>query len=221
VGEPTGQDPHGFTDLPAEGAWRLLGAHEGHELVRFSTDDGGVVLQGASVGVEDGVPWHIRYRIEVSAELWRVRRAELTDHAGTRLDIRIEEPGSWVVNGKHRADLDGCLDLDLEASVVTNTLPVHRLALSVGQQGESAAGYVRTGGLRLERLDQTYRRLPDRDGRLVFDYASPRFDYRDTLLFGADGLAVDYPGIGVRIPLTTSGPRDLQDPDVCPQTLIR
>lgn len=189
---------HPFRQLPSVGAWRLLGAYEGHEVVRFTTNEGRIVIEGTTVGVEEGLPWSIHYVIDVTPN-WNVLHATISDYAGSRLMIQTDEAGSWVVNGEHRPELNGCLDLDLEASVVTNTLPVHRLSLSVGQQGDSAAAYVRTNGLLLERLDQTYRRLPDTDGKMVFDYESPRFGYRDTLRFGTDGLAVDYPGIGVRV----------------------
>jgi hypothetical protein len=99
-----------------------------------------------------------------------------------------------------RPELGGCLDLDFEASVVTNTLPVHRLGLPLKARGESAAAYVRIHQLAVERLDQTYRRLPNQGDLLAFDYESPRFGYHDKLL-GRDGLVMDYPGIGARVPL--------------------
>ena len=62
--------------------------------------------------------------------------------------------------------------------------------------GEAAAPavYVRTNTLAVERLDQTYRRLPAAHG-FAFEYASPRFGYRASLAFGADGLVEEYPGI--------------------------
>lgn len=187
-----------FAELPSIACWRLQGAYEGFEVVRCALGYAGWLLTGTSVGVEEGLPWTVHYVIDVSAD-WRVRRARLSDLAGTEVSVSTDGAGRWTVNGEHRPELAGCLDLDLEASVVTNTLPVHRLALGVGEQGESAAAYVRTSGLAVERLDQTYRRLPDVDGRLRFDYSSPRFGYRDTLQFGPDGLATDYPGIGIRV----------------------
>jgi hypothetical protein len=119
----------------------------------------------------------------------------------TSLELRTDGNGLWTIGGQHRAELDGCLDLDLEASVVTNTIPVHRLALGVDQEGESPAVFVRSNDLAVERLDHTYRRLPDAEDAFLFDYRSPRFGYHDILRFGSDGLALDYPGIGVRIPL--------------------
>jgi hypothetical protein len=179
----------------------LAGAYEGFEVVRFAPrGDAGTVITGTTVGVEEGVPWSIHYVLDV-ADNWHVRQATVTDQDGVRLDARTDGEGSWTVDGTPRPELDGCLDLDFEASVVTNTLPVHRLALTVGQQGGSAAAYVRSRGLVVERLDQTYRRLPDGDGMMVFDYESPRFGYHDRLRFAPDGLAVDYPGIGVRVAL--------------------
>jgi hypothetical protein len=189
-----------FTELPAAGAWRLKGAYDGHEVVHFAPGDQGIVLRGFTVGVEDGMAWGIHYIIDLTDD-WHVRHASISDHLGTRLELRTDGNGSWTVGGQHRAELDGCLDVDLEASVVTNTIPLHRLALAVEQQGESNAVYVRTVDLATERLDQTYRRLADAGDEIVFEYRSPRFGYHDTLRFGTDGLALEYPGIGERVRL--------------------
>lgn len=191
---------HQFTKLPSVGAWQLLGAYKGFEVVHFTESGKGTVLDGTTLGAEEGVPWNIQYVISTDTN-WHVRDAVVADHSGNRLEIQADGNGSWTVNGKHHPELDGCLDLDFEASVVTNTLPAHRLALPVGGEGESAAVYIRSRGLAVERLDQTYRRLPDKAGLTLFDYRSPRFGYHDTLRFNTDGLAEDYPGIGRRVPL--------------------
>lgn len=189
-----------LTELPDVGAWQLLGAHQGHEVVQFRTGRGWIVLEGITAGVEEGIPWGIHYVIDV-ADDWHVRRASLADHAGTRRELETDGEGSWTIDGEKHPEFHGCLDLDLEASVVTNTIPVHRLALAVGGEGQSAAVYIRSNGLAVERLDQAYRRLADAAGKMRFDYRSPRFGYHHTLVFGADGLAVDYPGIGARLSL--------------------
>jgi uncharacterized protein len=189
-----------FTALPPVGAWRLLGAYEGFEVVRFAAADERTILEGATVGVEQGVAWSIHYVLHIAGN-WHVQRATVSDNRRNRLEIESDDAGSWRVNGQLRPELQGCLDLDFEASVVTNTLPIHRLGLAVGQRGESAAAYIRIQDLAVERLDQQYRRLPDERNELLFEYESPRFGYHDTLHFGPDGLVVTYPGIGARVPL--------------------
>ncbi len=187
-----------FAALPGIGAWRLLGAHDGFEITQFDKNDGRVVLTGTTLGVEGRVPWNLRYVIELDPS-WRTRRAAIEDSNGRRLEVEADGQGRWTINGKHDANLDGCLDLDLEGSVVTNTAPVHRMALAVGEHAEAPAAYVRAAGLTLERLEQTYERLPTEDDSILFDYDSPRFDYRDRIRFAADGLVIDYPNIGARV----------------------
>ena len=91
------------------------------------------------------------------------------------------------------SQLDGLIDVDLEASACTNTLPIHRLPLPLGELTEAPAAYVRALDLSVARLDQTYRRL---DGRR-YDYTSEA-DFRAVLEYDAAGLIVDYPGIAVR-----------------------
>lgn len=189
---------HSFAQLPDRGAWRLTGEREGFEVVRFRFERDGIVLAGTSVGTEGGVPWDVRYVIELESS-WRTRRAVIEAGDGHRVEITRDGAASWTVAGTPALQLDGCVDLDLEVSVVTNTVPVHRLALAVAERADAPAVYVRAQTLTVERLDQTYARLPDEAGVLVFDYASPRFGYRDTLRFAPDGLVLEYPNIGSRV----------------------
>jgi hypothetical protein len=191
-------DGEAFTELPPVASWRLRGAYDGFEVVRFSSDGDALALEGTTVGNEQGVPWTIHHLVEVAAD-WHIRPAHLTDYAGNDVRITTDGAGSRAVDGNPRPDLAGCLDLDLEASLVTNTLSVHRLSLGVDEHAESAAAYVRTNSLAVERLEQTYLHLPDDDGGLRYLYESPRFSYRDSLQFGSDGLVVFYPGIGARV----------------------
>ena len=188
-----------FSPLPSMGAWQLIGAYTGFEVTRFSTTGDQITLHGTSLGVEAGTIWNLDYAIDLDSN-WHVQRAVVNDRAGLRLVVETDGAGrNWRVNGEPRPDLDGYLDFDLEASAVTNTIPVHRLALAVGDKGQSAAAYVRTNGLKVERLAQTYRRIQGKDGFIAFDYESPRFGYHDVLHFARDGLVVEYPEIGKRI----------------------
>ena len=106
--------------------------------------------------------------------------------------------GHWLVDGTAADELDGCLDVDLESSAMTNTFPVHRDELPPGNEASAPATYVRAVDLGIERLEQSYRRLPDEDRNQCFDYRSPAFDFQARLVYDPAGLALDYPGIAVR-----------------------
>ncbi len=49
----------------------------------------------------------------------------------------------WRIDGRPSPHLDGCRDVDLESSALTNALPVHGLGLHVGQGAEAPAACVR------------------------------------------------------------------------------
>jgi uncharacterized protein len=188
-------------DLPASAAWRHLDARVGFEVVFLRRERDGYRLEGHSTAVEDGVAWGIRYALAVDPR-WRARSAHVVgvSELGAReVRLELEENGGWRVDGEAAPPLDGCLDVDLEASAFTNAFPVNRLRLEVGQRAEAPAAYVRAPGLEVERLEQSYVRLPDEGGRTRYDYAAPSFDYRDDLVYDEFGLVLEYPGIAVRV----------------------
>jgi uncharacterized protein len=104
----------------------------------------------------------------------------------------------WRIDGDLARHLDGCRDIDLESSAMTNALPVHRLQLRAGARADAPAAYVRAASLTVERLEQTYLRVTDQAARQRYDYAAPAFDFTCRLVYDEDGLVRDYPGIAVR-----------------------
>jgi hypothetical protein len=102
------------------------------------------------------------------------------------------------VDGKPTTDLDGCFDVDLESSALTNALPAHRLHLEVGERAEAPAVYVRASSLSVDRLEQSYSRLHSPDKGQQFDYEAPAFEFRCRLEYDDRGIVVKYPGIASR-----------------------
>jgi uncharacterized protein len=112
--------------------------------------------------------------------------------------LEADGNGHWLVDGDPARHLDGCLDVDLETSAMTNALPVRRLGLRVAAGAAAPAAFVRAFGQPVERLDQTYARTTDEAGRHRYDYAAPAFDFEARLVYDESGLVLDYPGIAVR-----------------------
>jgi hypothetical protein len=181
-----------FADLPAFAAWRFVDVMDGFEVVYTQPR----LLRGHTTAVEDGQAYAVRYEIALD-DGWRTSEARVVSDtvAGPRETIlRSDGEGRWSVDGEPAPQLDGLIDVDLEASACTNTLPIHRLALPLGEVTQAPAAYVRALDLSVTRLDQTYRRLDDRR----YDYTSDGGDFRAVLEYDAAGLIVDYPGIAVR-----------------------
>ncbi|WUH98667.1 putative glycolipid-binding domain-containing protein [Spirillospora sp. NBC_00431] len=187
-----------FTEPPASAAWEHRDARTGFEVLRTNRREDGWTLHGTTTAVEDGTAWTVEYVIEVDGG-WRTRGARVTHPLNGRsvtLDRTADD--GWLVDGRHDPGLDGCDDVDLESSAVTNALPVHRLRLDVGEAAQAPAAYVRAADLTVVRLEQSYERLPDADGRQRYAYAAPVFDFTARLDYDESGFVLEYPGLAVR-----------------------
>lgn len=178
--------------LPRSAAWRFVDAVDGFEVV-YATDG---ELRGHTSAVEQGMPYAVDYRITFSRD-WRTTSAVVSNDTldGRRaVTLSVDGDGRWTVDDVPRPDLDGLVDVDLEASACTNTFPVHRLDLPVGETVTASAVYVRALDLEVRRLDQTYRRI---DGQR-FHYTSEG-GFEAELRYDDHLLVLDYPGIAVRL----------------------
>lgn len=182
-------------------AWRHVTAREGFEVAFVRTDADETVVDGQVAACEAGAAWGVRYRI-VLDEAWRTRTASVNSvsAAGSvELELETVSPGEWTANGRHVPAVSGCLDVDLEASVLTNAFPVRRLQLAVGAVAAAPAVYVRAPELAVDRLEQTYERLPADGDEERYAYSAPAFDFAAELVYDAAHILTDYPGLAVRV----------------------
>ena len=148
---------------------------------------GGFEFSGLILQAHEKSPLVVRYAIEVDAA-WRTQKVEveLEDGGQRRLSLRVDAEGNWSHNGERLEQVAGCIDVDLEWSPSTNTLPIRRLRLAPGETKTVAAAWVRFPSLEVQRIEQSYERLAERRYR----YRSGRFTA--DLAVDDDGMVLQY-----------------------------
>lgn len=153
--------------------WRRLDT-PGHEACRIV----GQTLEGAAVFTEP--PGALTYRV-VCDSSWRTQSAHVTGFIADRsIDLTVD-PRSL-----------GCIDVDLNFSPSTNTLPVRRLGLAIGESASLTVAWLRFPEMTLEPLAQTYTRL----GARTWQYASDGFTAR--MEVDEEGLVTEYEGLWIK-----------------------
>ena len=139
--------------------WRRVDV-PGREEARIESTAAGWRLTGELDVEEPGEKARLRYAIECDPE-WRTRRAVIEGDVGgvpIRFALAADGAGHWTRDDMPVRELTGALDVDLGFTPATNTLPIRRLALAVGETAPVRSAWLRFPGLRLEPLDQTYTR---------------------------------------------------------------
>ncbi len=143
---------------------------------------------------------HGRARSQVSFSEWMWRyEIEFDEWATTRacigtLCLEHGEDG-WTVDGELRPDLDEAIDVDIVLTPFTNTLPIRRHPLGVGEHADFLMAWVDVPSLEVHPDPQRYTRL---------DATHYRFDSLDSdftrdLEVDPDGVVVTYPGLFERL----------------------
>ncbi len=95
----------------------------------------------------------------------------------SNLTLKQDDQQVWFSDGALIAFATGLLDVDLEFSPATNTLPIRRLNLAIGESRVVDSVWVRSDKLTLERLKQKYSRLDDNH----YEYETLSFDFKATI----------------------------------------
>ncbi len=163
----------------------------GMELCFLYIQPDGASMDGTVITAFEDEPVNVRYFIQTGSDWWT---SDVTIWFPTseslailRLQMRNQQ---WQVDGQERNDLANCIDVDLGITPSTNTLPIRRLNLAVGESAEVTAAWVRFPELSVEPLRQRYTRLaPDR-----YLYESLESGFTAELSVDESGLVTHYPG---------------------------
>ena len=148
--------PRDFTDNRAIGKlrWILWQGLITPSMERFivGASAGGFKFSGLILQAHEEAPYVARYAIEVDAG-WRARNVEveLEDGGHRRLTLTADGERNWSRDGQHLGQVANCIDVALEWSPSTNTLPIRRLGLAPGETKTVAAAWVRFPSLEVQR----------------------------------------------------------------------
>jgi hypothetical protein len=148
---------------------------------------------------EERGPFRLTYRLTWD-ESWRLSEADLvvaTERSTTSLNLRTAGRGRWR-DGDGRAidELDGCVDIDIWPTPFTNSFPVRREPMVVGERRQFRMAWVFAPDLTVRPQPQAYTRLADRL------YLFESFDgsgFSAELPVDEDGIVLDYPGLFRRV----------------------
>jgi uncharacterized protein len=178
-------------------AWRRTDEDARHSLARAERRDGGWLFHGTEVLAGPATLLAFSFRVEVDGA-WATRAVEasaVSADGERRLVLTSCEDRRWTRDGRPAPELDGCIDVDIAATPLTNTFSIRRLAgLAVGEQVTTPVAWVDVPALGVTRVDQTYRRLGPSTWRYSDD-AHGAFE----LSVDDDGLVVTYTGMATRV----------------------
>ncbi|WP_241289428.1 putative glycolipid-binding domain-containing protein [Burkholderia stabilis] len=168
-------------------AWQIVQTWQAAEWCRLVETRTGVDLSGSVSGALDGTPFRIDYTIACDAG-WLTRSVRVTRWVGAlpqQVDIACDG-GRWTIDGVDAPALAGATDIDLGFSPSTNTLPIRRLALAVGDSAVIHTAWLRFPEFEVVRGEQRYTRMAPR----VYRYESGT--YAADIAVDETGLVTDY-----------------------------
>ncbi len=148
---------------------------------------------------EDHGPFRLAYRLSWD-ESWRLREAELavaTEHSRRSLSLRSDGLGHWRHgDGQGIEEIEGCVDIDIWPTPFTNSFPIRREPMAVGERRQFRMAWIFAPALTVRPQLQAYTRLADRLYRFENLDGS---GFRVELPVDEDGIVLDYPGLFRRV----------------------
>jgi hypothetical protein len=173
--------------------WRD-GSGKGLEHLALTMEGGRIEARSVVISAEHDRAW--TYRILCDAN-WHALSLSLAEVDGdARLELEGDGHGAWSSMGRPVPELEGAVDLDLTITPFTNTLPIRRLPVDIGQTAEIVTAYVDFPGLTLRPDPQRYTRL----SATIYHFEALDSDFEQDITIDADGFVVDYPTLFARAP---------------------
>jgi hypothetical protein len=167
----------------------------GSEVCVLERSDLGWRMRGTVLTHEAMQPIELRYEVMVD-HAWATTDVEvLVTFAGG--DTRELAELGRVWSGMERPpEYRDCIDVDLSFTPATNTLPIRRLGLDIGEEAEVHVAWLVWPDLTLQRVSQRYTRLAEDRYRYRQD------EFEAELIVDRRGLVLEYEGLWRAIAIT-------------------
>ena len=148
---------------------------------------------------EEHGPFRLTYRLNWD-DSWQLHDAELiltTERSTRSLTLQTDGQGHWRHgDGRSIAELGGCRDIDIWPTPFTNTFPIRREPMAVGERRQFLMAWVFAPDLTVHPQPQAYTRLSD---RLYLFENLDGSGFQAELPVDEEGIVVDYPDLFRRV----------------------
>jgi hypothetical protein len=148
---------------------------------------------------EDDEPFRLVYRLHWN-EAWQLRSADFSlakGGASRSLSLHTDGKGNWQDGeGRLLVELDGCMDIDIWPTPFTNSFPIRRQPMAVGERRTFRMAWVCGPDLTVKPQPQAYTRVNDKV------YLFENLDgsgFTAELPVDEDGIVLDYPELFRRV----------------------
>lgn len=177
----------------------------GLELAHIRYDQTQITLEGEILVVNQDKPLAAHYTIQCAPD-WTIKTVALemrqAGNAQTNKSITLtrSDSGQWK-NHKNipMPVFNGFTDVDITLTPMTNTLPIRRLNLQVGEAREIKVVYFEAPSLAPKPTHQRYTCLEKREDGGVYRFEALDTGFTADLPVDADGLVLDYPELFKRV----------------------
>lgn len=158
-----------------------------------SQNTSGYVIDSAIVGSYRGKLYSVEYEITTNTS-WET----LSIKASCRHNNKVkqyaffrEANGHWKTTDSTLSQFNGCKDIDIPVTPFTNTLPIRRLNLSVGETSDIRVIYFDLLNEKISAVDQRYTKL----SKTIYHYENIPNDFEADIEVDEHGLVVFYPSL--------------------------
>lgn len=162
----------------------------------ISKNANGLKVSSTVVGHYQDKVFQVDYSIE-SNPTWMTTSFKIYTRHSNRFQhdfLQRDQHGVWWSKGERVPQFADCIDIDISATPLTNTLPLNRLRLSIGQSSVVKVVYIDVFELTMRPAWQKYTRLTER----TYRYENVPNDFEAVITVDDLGFVVDYPNLYTR-----------------------
>lgn len=163
------------------------------EYCEINSSDKAVEVTATILGIHESTPYKVDYNIKAKPN-WELVSCRIASQLGEAADIQTfhrSRSGSWTRNKQPVEGAEGCTDIDISVSPLTNSFPINRLDLQVDQDREIKVLYIDILNQAIKPATQRYTKLSE----FEYHYQNVPNDFEAVITVDQLGLVKEYPGL--------------------------
>lgn len=154
--------------------------------------EGSFHCKGELVGNKNNRIYGVEYQV-VTTSNWETRFFDIRCQEGHRYfqlsGHKLND--QWIIDEQEYPHFKECLDIDIALTPFTNTLPINRLNMAIGESKIIPVLYINPLEENFTLVQQEYTKLSEN----TYHYKNIWSDFEATITLDAEGFVTEYPGL--------------------------